>query len=384
MTSEIHGRCDTAFDKLADDLTRNIDSGDELGASVVVDIDGDTVVDIWGGYTDGQRSQPWTTDTITNVWSSTKTVTSLAVLVLVDRGLIDVDAPVADYWPEFAANGKENVRIRHLLSHTSGVSGWQPPFAIEQLYDWPRASSHLAGQKTWWEPGTASGYHAINFGQLLGEVVLRVTGRTLPQFVADDIAGPLEADFQIGAREADWHRISDVVPPPPLPFNLSELPEDNLTRMTLDSPPLDAANANTAAWRRADLGAVNGHGNARSLARMMSVIARGGTVDNHALLSPATIDLIFEQQSDGTDLVLLTPIRFGTGFALADPSYLTYPFPGRVCFWGGWGGSIVVMDLEHKTTIAYTMNKMGAGILGSERTETYLQTISESLEKVFD
>ncbi|MFE7723003.1 serine hydrolase domain-containing protein [Nocardia rhizosphaerihabitans] len=376
----VTGQCRPEFDELRTEFEKNIASGEDLGASIVIDIDGDVVVDLWGGFCDSDQTRPWEADTITNVWSSTKTVTSLAVLMLVDRRQLDVRAPVAEYWPEFGANGKDRIELRHLLSHTSGVAGWEPPFGMDDLYDWELASSHLAAQKPWWEPGTASGYHAQNYGQLLGEVVRRVSGMTLAQFVADEIAGPLGADFHIGAGESDWPRIADVVPPPPLPIDITALPEDNLLRKALGTPPLDAAAANTAPWRRADLGAYNGHGNARSLARIMSIIPRGGTVDGVTLLSPATIELIFEEQSNGRDLVLGVPLRFGIGFGLPEPRTLAYIPDERICFWGGWGGSMVVMDLDRRMTITYMMNKMGLGILGSPRSEAYLRAVYQAVD----
>jgi CubicO group peptidase (beta-lactamase class C family) len=209
------------------------------------------------------------------VWSSTKTVTSLAALMLADRGQLDVDAPVAAYWPEFGAAGKQDVLVRHLMSHASGVSGLDQPAVVDDLYDWDKATSRMAAQAPWWEPGTASGYHALNYGHLVGEVVRRVSGKTLKQFVADEIAGPLGADFQIGAAERDWGRIADVVPPPQLPIDFGALPPDSPTVRTLTGPFVEAEVANTPGWRRADIGAANGHGNARSVARVMSVVARG-------------------------------------------------------------------------------------------------------------
>lgn len=199
----VQGRCDERFAGLRDLVAANVASGEELGVSVAVVLDGTPVVDLVGGHRDAAQTVPWTEDTITNVWSTTKMVTSLATLMCVDRGLVDLDAPVATYWPEFAANGKEGVLVRHVLSHTSGVSGLEQPAATADLYDWDGATSRLAAQAPWWEPGTASGYHALNQGHLLGEVIRRVTGRTLKQFVAEEIAGPLGADFQIRAAEND-------------------------------------------------------------------------------------------------------------------------------------------------------------------------------------
>jgi len=377
--AQIEGKCEPRFEAVRGALAQNLDSGEELGASLVVDIDGDLVVDMWGGHCDQARTVPWTERTITNVWSSTKTVTSLAALMLADRDELDVDAPVARYWPEFAAGGKEGVLVRHLMSHSSGVSGLEQPAVVEDLYDWPTATSRMAAQAPWWEPGTASGYHALNYGHLVGEVVRRVSGKTLKQFVAEEIAGPLGADFQIGAAEADWGRIADVVPPPPLPLDFDALGPDSLTVKTLTGPFIEADVANTPAWRRADLGAVNGHGNARSVARVMSVVARGGQAGGVRLLRPETIEKIFTEQINGIDLVLGVPLRFGIGYGLPVPELLPWIPDEKICYWGGWGGSMIIMDTGRRMTISYMMNKMGPGIIGSERSAAYGQAIYEAL-----
>ena len=199
--AEVHGSCDERFAGVRDALAQQLD-GDELGASIAVDLDGETVVDLWGGYRDAERTTPWTQDTIVNVWSTTKCVLNLAALMLVERGDLDVHAPVGNYWPEFSAKGKKDVEVRHLMSHTSGVSGWEQPFSVRDMYDWETACERLAQQRPWWEPGTASGYHAANQGFLVGEVIRRITNKTFEKFVADEIAGPLGADFQVGARRA--------------------------------------------------------------------------------------------------------------------------------------------------------------------------------------
>ena len=264
-------------------------------------------------------------------------MTSLAALMLVDRGELDVDAPVGKYWPEFAANGKQDVLVRHLLSHASGVSGLDQPAVAPDLYDWDRATSRMAAQAPWWEPGTASGYHALNFGHLIGEVVRRISGKTLKHFVAEEIAGPLGADFQIGAAESDWGRIADVVPPPPLPFDLEALDPNSPAAKTLTGPLVAAEEANTPGWRRADIGAANGHGNARSVARVMSVVARGGEVDGIRLLSRETIDLIFREQINGIDVVLGIPLRFGIGYGLPRLDTLPWIPDEKICFWGRVG-----------------------------------------------
>src|SRR5580693_2847326 len=268
MTSgSLHGQLDARFEPLRDILEQSLANGSECGLSLVIDVDGRTVADVYGGYADAARTRPWERDTIVNVWSTTKTVTSLAVLMLADRGLVDLDAPVAAYWPEFAANGKEQVLVRHVMSHSSGVSGWNAPFALTDMYDLERSTALLAAQAPWWEPGTASGYHALNFGHLLGEIVRRVSGKSLTEFVAAEIAGPLSADFQIGASRSDWARCAEIIPPPPLPFDMATMDPDSVLFKTAVGPVAEAAAANTEGWRRAEIGAANGHANARSVAR---------------------------------------------------------------------------------------------------------------------
>jgi CubicO group peptidase (beta-lactamase class C family) len=377
--ASIEGTCDERFAAVQHELAECLDAGDELGASIVVDLDGEVAVDLWGGYRDEARTQPWLRDTITNVWSSTKTVTSLAALMLIDRGEMDVDDPVARYWPEFAAAGKQDVLVRHLLSHTSGVSGLDQPAVPEDLYDWEKSTARYAAQAPWWPPGSASGYHALNFGHLIGEVLRRITGTSLKQFVAEEIAAPLGADFQIGAAEHSFDRIADVVPPPPLPVDFSALGPDDVAVKTLTGPFIEATEANTAAWRRADIGAANGHGNARSVARILSVISRGGEVDGVRLVGPRTIELIFREQASGMDLVLGVPLRFGIGYGLPEPATIPAIPAGRICFWGGWGGSVIIMDVGRRMTISYMMNNMGPGIIGSDRADRYVRAIYGAL-----
>lgn len=378
--AELDGVCDERFAEVAALLSENLDAGEELGACVAVVVDGEPVVDLWGGWADQGRSAPWRRDTITNVWSCTKTVTSLAALLLVERGLLDVDAPVARYWPEFAAHGKEGVLVRHLLSHTSGVSGWDRPVTVADVRDGPASTARLAAQAPWWPPGAASGYHLLTYGHLVGEVVRRIDGRTLGRFVAEEIAGPLGADFHIGLPDSEFGRVSDVVPPPVRPSDLAGADPDGVAAKTFTGPLGGAEESWRPEWRRAEIGAANGHGNARSLARIHSVIACGGTLDGVRLLSPSTIDLIFSRQSDGPDLVLGAHLRFGIGFGLPSPAVPYLP-PGRICFWTGWGGSVVVIDTERRAAISYVMNNPGTGILGSDRTRQYVTAAFACLGK---
>ena len=347
-----------------------------------MDIDGELVVDIWGGHADRAKTAPWTENTIVNFFSCTKTLTALAALIAVDRGAIDLFSPVAKYWPEFAENGKDGIEVRHLMAHTSGVSGWEAPFGIDDIYDWEMSTGRLASQAPWWPPGSASGYHAINYGHLIGEVIRRATGKRLKEFVRDEIAQPLAADVQIGALPQDYDRIAELVPPPPLEPPLDAAPADHPMIKTFASFPPDTNGAELAAtdgWRRADIGAANGHGNARALARALSPISLGGTANGVRLLGADTIEQIFSEQYNGVDLVLMIPLRFGVGFGLPYPESVPAVPEGRVCFGGGWGGSMAIMDLDRRATFAYVMNKMGPGTTGTARTIRYAQLIHEAL-----
>ena len=366
VDTTVQGSCDPRFEAMRGILQANIDSGADLGASVAVVVNGENVVDLWGGYADHERTTAWQADTLVNVWSTTKTMMAVSALVLVDRGELDPYQKVAHYWPAFAQNGKQDIEVRHLLSHTSGVSGWAQPVQVSDLYDWEKSTSMLAAQAPWWEPGTASGYHALNQGHLVGEVIRRITSSKLGEFFAREIAGPLGADFHIGLSPSEFHRVSPVVPPPPLPIDLSTLDMDSPLVKTFTGPAPDASECWTSEWRQADIGAANGHGNARSVARVQSLITNRGEVDGVRLLSPATIERIFDVQSDNVDIVLGVPERFGLGYGLPCEG-MPFAMDAKLCFWGGWGGSMIVNDLEHAMTVTYMMNRMEAGLVGDTR-----------------
>jgi CubicO group peptidase (beta-lactamase class C family) len=343
--AEIHGKCPDRFGPVREALAASLDA-DDVGASVAVHVDGEPVVDIWGGYADAARTTPWERDTITNVWSTTKTMTALCALILADRGDLDLDAPVARYWPEFAAAGKQDVRVRHLLSHTAGLPTWDEPMAVEDLYDWDLATARLAAQAPRWAPGTASGYHAITQGFLVGEVIRRVTGASPGAFFAAEVAGPLGADFHIGTPAEHDHRIAAIIPPPE--------PDGDAAAREPGNPPVPAETANTPAWRRAEIPAAGGHGNARSVGAVQSVLACGGAVGDVRLLSAAGCERALEEQYQGEDRILGMPMRWGLGYGL-NTGWLPGP---RSCFWGGWGGSLALVDLDERVTVSYVMNRM--------------------------
>jgi len=362
--ADVQGTCAPGFEGVRDAIASTLDSGLDVGACAAVTVDGELVADVWGGLTDQETGATWGRDTIINVWSTTKTMAALSVLLLVDRGDVDVDAPVATYWPEFKAGGKEQVLVRHVMSHTAGLSGWQDPMAPTDLYDWEKATSLLAVQAPWWEPGTASGYHAITQGYLEGEIVRRVTGQTIGTFFRTELAEPLGADFHIGLAAEHDSRVARVIPPPPLTIP-GEVDPQSVAIRTLSNPPLDASQSWEIPWRRAEIPAAGGTGNARSVATVQSVLACGGEVGGRRYLSPATCELVFREQCNGTDLVLGAPLRHGIGYGL--PGELL-PLPNaRTCFWGGWGGSLIIVDLDARMTIAYVMNRMGEGTVGDDR-----------------
>jgi CubicO group peptidase (beta-lactamase class C family) len=381
------GTFDARFAPLADLLHQQVLDGVERGASLCVVQDGEVLVDIWDGWSDLDQTVPWERDTIVPVWSITKVMTNLAALVAADRGLLDLEAPVATYWPEFAAAGKQDVTVAHLLGHTSGVPGWAQPVGVDDLYDWDGATARLAAQPPWWTPGTASGYHLLNQGHLVGEVVRRVTGVSVGTFFAREIAAPLGADFHIGLDPSHDARVSALTSPRPPQLEPFADPDDVALR-TLTGPFLRASECNSERWRRAEIPAANGLGNARSIARVQSLVSHGGEVDGVRLLSPDTVDRIFDVRASGVDRVLGLPLTFGTGWALPDEHSMPSVQAGRRCFWGGLGGSVVVNDVEQRLTIAYAMNRMvmehapGTRVVrpcGDSRFDAYAAVVEQAL-----
>ena len=372
--ADIQGTWDPRFEGVVSVLASSFDAGTDVGASVAVFLGGEPVVDIWGGFVDEGHSAPWASDTLTNVWSTTKTMTFLCTLMLADRGELDFCAPVAEYWPEFAAAGKEQVQVRHLMSHTAGLPGWDEPLRSEELADWDRCTSLLAAQAPWWEPGTASGYHAVTQGYLVGEVIRRITGETVGSWFAREVATPLGADFHIGLPESEDHRVSRVIPPPPV--DLAEMMPSRIAIRAMTNPPLDATYPQHAWWRRAEIPAANGHGNAMSVALVQSVIAGSGEARGVRLLSEKGCEPIFDEQAHGTDLVLGLTNRFGMGYGL---KHELMPIGPRACYWGGYGGSLIVMDLEERLTVCYVMNRMDSGLQGDFRGATIMLAAAAAL-----
>lgn len=342
----------------------NLANGADVGASFCATVEGETVVDLWGGYADEARTRPWERDSIVNVYSTTKTMTALTALLLADRGELDFDAPVARYWPEFAAAGKADVKVSHLMSHSAGLSGWKELITRELLYDWDKATSLLAAQAPFWEPGTAPGYHAVTQGYLVGEVVRRIAGKSLGTVFREEIAEPLGADFHIGLPASEDDRVADLVPPPP-GGGIGDGPGNDLRKNMATNPPINPLDTRTRAWRGAEIPAAGGTGNARSVAQIHAILANGGVAQGRRFLSEAGCRKALELQIAGDDLILGMPTRYGMSFGLAGG---TMPLPNpNTIFWGGYGGSLVIIDMDARTSFAYAMNKMAPTTTGDMR-----------------
>ena len=361
--TDIHGTCAPDFAPVKAAFEANFATRDDIGASVAVSFEGEMVVDLWGGSLARGSDEAWQEDTIVNVWSTTKTMAALSMLVLADKGEIDFAAPVARYWPEFAAAGKDSVTVAHVMSHQAGLSGMDKTVEGDTLYDWDFMTSALAAQAPWWEPGTGSGYHALTQGYLQGEIVRRVTGQTLGAFFKQEIAGPLDADFQIGVSEESRSRIAPLIPPP----STLPVPDDgSIAARTIASPKVVAAQCNERGWQDAEIPAANGHGNARSVVRVQTALANLGEAWGTRILSEEGARRVMEEQCRGVDHVLRTPGVFGLGYGINSDLMPLAPNP-NVCFWGGYGGSLILVDQDARMCVSYVMNRMEPGIQGDER-----------------
>ncbi|MFL6062916.1 MAG: serine hydrolase domain-containing protein [Marmoricola sp.] len=365
------GTCADEFAALSELLEQNLASGEDAGASVAVVHDGELVVDLWGG--EARPGVPWERDTITQVWSVTKTMAALALLTQVEKGLIDLDAPVATYWPAFAAHGKDRVTVAQLLGHSSGVPGWTPPVTVEEILDLEVSEAILADSEPWYEPGSAPAYQLVCHGHLIDGVVRGATGRSVADILHTDIMEPLGGGFRLGVPEDELELCADQINPPPSNIDYAALGPDHFLIRTIMNPlllPQDVCN--TPAWRRGAVGGAGGHGNARGIAQAQALISHGGSYGGLDLLSPETIERVLEVRAEGVDLLLSVPVRFGAGYAL--PMAMAPAIPeGRVCWWTGYGGAIVVNDLDTRTTFAYAENKLADHMVASPRTDAYVR-----------
>jgi CubicO group peptidase (beta-lactamase class C family) len=369
----VHGVCEPGLEPVRRALAEILASGAEVGAAVAVYVDGHPVVDLWCGHADAARARPWERDTIVNLYSVGKAVTAVCALRLVEAGRLDLDAPVARYWPEFAQAGKGRIPVRHLLTHQAGLPAIAHALPAGAWSEWNAMTEALAAQAPWWEPGAGHGYHVNTQGFLVGEVVRRVTGRTLGTYLREDLAGPAGVDFFIGVGPELDRRCADLVPRPPSPEDeelrrqLSVDPESlsgvSLMRVNAYRNPLALSGigvVNTRAWRAAEVPSTNGHGNARAVARLYSSLATDGTLDGVHVLSPEIIARATEQQVYGEDILLQRPTRFGLGFQLTMGERPLGPSPHAFGHFGA-GGSLGFADPDARVAFAYAMNQGRGG-----------------------
>lgn len=379
----IDGTCDARFAPVREAFAKNFETIGELGASVAVSVDGLPVVDLWAGKAD-PNGRPWQRDTITNVYSTTKGVAALCVLRLAERGLVDLDATMEKYWPEFGAEGKASLTVRQCMAHRAGVPAVREPLPDTAMYDPPRLAAAMAAEAPWWEPGTQHGYHALSYGWFAYELVRRRDGRDFSTFVREELAGPLGIDLFVGLPASEDARTADLQvpgPPPPgvpnlLEEELAERPE-SMTSKTFSNPTLDIEGVNSRAWRATVLPAGNGHTNARALARIYGALAKGGRIDDVPVLDSGLIREAQIEQSCGPDAVLWQlPTRFGFGFMLTQdlPASAFGPNPGAFGH-PGMGGSLGFADPEAGVGFGYVMNQMRLGILVDDRAGTLIDAV---------
>jgi CubicO group peptidase (beta-lactamase class C family) len=375
----LYGTVKPGFEPVRDAFAANLLTGCDVGAAAAVFIDGEPVVDLWGGYFDHTYTREWQRDTIVQLFSSTKTMSALCALLLADRGEIDVNAPVTKYWPEFGAAGKSNVLVRHILGHASGVAGWTEAMTLDDIYDIEKSCALLARQEPWWEPGRASGYHGFNFGHLVGEIIRRVTGQTLGKFFRKEIAEPLGVEYYIGTPAEKDSQVSLIMQGYPIQ------PGGNaLFKRALLNPPARPFDTWSLGWRRSEMGGLNGHGNAYAIAALQSLVANGGTKGKTVLSDKGRLRVL-EPQTTGVDLVLGIPMVWGMGYCLipwitpadvaAAPPKVAERLGKRVGHWGGGGGSMSYVDLDARLSFGYTPNRWITGPHEHDRSMNVLRAV---------
>ena len=369
----VQGLCEPGFERVREALAETLASGSEVGAALAVYVDKRAVVDLWAGHADSARTRPWARDTIVNLYSVGKAVSAVCALRLVEAGLLDLDAPVASYWPEFAQEGKGRIKVRHLLTHEAALPAVARRLPSGTWSRWDVMTEALAAQAPWWEPGQGHGYHVNTQGFLIGEVVRRITGKTLGAYLRESLAGPAGIDFFIGFRPELDDRCAELLPQAASaegeelrrqlsvdPESLSGLP---LMRVNAYRNPPELSGIgviNTRQWRAAEVPSTNGHGNARAVARLYSALAGDGLLDGVHVLGPEMIARAAEEQVYGDDIVLGRPTRFGLGFQLTMAERPLGPNPRAFGHFGA-GGSLGFADPDARLAFAYAMNQGRSG-----------------------
>lgn len=381
----IYGHAAAGFERVRDAFAANFDSTNscpEVGAGVSVVHRGEVVVELWGGHSDSARTTPWQRDTIVNTYSTTKGVAAICIAVLEARGLIDYAAPVARYWPEFSAAGKQNITVAQLLSHQGGLSGLRQRLTIEDLFDWQRITTMLAAAEPLWLPGTQAGYHAITWGFLAGELVRRVTGGVrLRDFLQTEIARPLGAIYHIGTPADLLGTVAEMIPPRGEPVQtLAQMSQ--ILELTLGNPLIEAGVANRSDFRSAELPALNGTGSAAGIAALYAPLACGGSHNGVTLLDAAAVQRARAPQYSGVDMNLGTEVRWGAaGFFGNNPLQWYGPNPAAFGH-SGWGGSMGYADPTASIAVGYVANQMDVSLNGDPRGLRLVAAIYDSLREL--
>ena len=354
----VDGFCQPRFQAVREAFAANFAAGSETGAAIAVAIDGEPVIDLWGGWTNAAHDKAWQENTIVCCYSVGKAVCAILIWRLHERGELDVDAPVAEYWPEFAQAGKAQIPVRWLLTHQAGLPAIRRPLPAGSQLDWELMTAALAAQEPWWEPGTAHGYHSNTQGFLLGEIIRRVSGKRIGRFLKDELRDPAMIDFHLGTSAEEDGRTADMLPvtsPPDAVRN----PLNPLQLLANRNPPMPKSgpgSQNSREYRAAEFPSTNGQGSARALAKLYGALATTGEVAGYPILGPATIREATREQVYGVDEVLGRPTRFASGFQLAMKERPLGPNPETFGHFGG-GGSLGFADPDAGLGFGYVMNQ---------------------------
>ena len=380
-SQHIEGRVAPGFERVRAAFVGNFDATNtcpEVGAGVSVVHRGNVVVDLWGGYRDAAKTLPWQRDTIVNTYSTTKGIAAICIATLEARGEIDYAAPVARYWPEFAAMGKAEISVATLLSHQGGLSGLRQRLTIEDLFDWQRMTTLLAAAAPLWPPGTRAGYHAITWGFLAGELVRRVTGARLRDFLQVELARPLGANYHIGTPPALADTIAEMIPPRGEPRQtLAQMSE--ILELTLLNPLIEAGVANRPDFRAAELPALNGTGSASGIATLYAPLACGGSYAGIGVLNPGAIERARTPQYSGVDMNLGTEVRWGAAGFFGNNPLQWYGPNARAFGHSGWGGSMGFADPTAALSVGYVANQMDVSLNGDPRGLRLVAAIYDSV-----
>jgi len=373
--TDIQGVCPPQFDAVRRAFEANFAAGEELGARFSLAIEGELVVDLYGGWADRHETKPFGPDTLTPVFSTTKAIASILIARLVEQGKLAYGQRVAEVWPEFAQNGKEAVTVEQLLSHQAGLSGFLEEMDQALWFDWDAICAKLAAMKPLWPVGSASGYHPVTFGYLAGEIFRRVDGRTMGTALREDIAVPLSLDLWIGLPDSEHGRVTELKRPTTLP-KFGDL--NDALRAAFLTPWAAPGGKTGADWRRAEIPSANGHATAPALARLMGALATDGDTGGVHILSPQTRDKATRERICGQDLVLPFLMSWGAGFMRNEPNEMFGPGPQSFGH-TGWGGSCAFADPQRRVAGAYVMNKQETGLLGDARSRRLLEAAYAAL-----